>query len=355
VESLIVEKGLTVSSQTQPFRSTGQALVLIRAGMNYLHEIQGRRLAEALRSLGVVVDVRDLSGEVVENYDLCVLSNISEIFFGSGSSGGMTGADSTTSGKESALSAVRRLRPYCRAVACCLLDCTDIASAAAIRRRCQMAGIDTILDLGFRDQSAALAPSARSLYHFIPNGLTPSEQEAVKPERSEEERPIPWVFIGHASVHRVSLVNNLITRVDPRGFVYMPNVGKVAVKDVQQLNQRQYETVLRKSRYHIWFSHHQHFCLESERFRLSLLTGCVPIKVISEDEDRAPSPPFDYLVLRESEAAEKIRQLDFHEIRRRFRADFLAFPSLAGGLAKFLISHSLLPGGQRTIIESQAA
>lgn len=348
-------KGFNVSSQTQPFRSPRQALVLIRAGMNYLHEIQGRRLAEALRSLGLVVDVRDLSEEVVGNYDWCVLSNISEIFFGDGSSGGMTGAALTTSGKELALAAVRRLRPYCRAVSCCLLDCTDLASFAAIRRRSQPAGIDTILDIGFRDQRAALAPSVRSLYRYIPNGLTPSEQEAVSQEKSEEERPIPWVFIGHASAHRVSLVNNLITRVDPRGFVYMPNVGKVAVKDVQQLNQRQYETVLRKSRYHIWFSHRQHFCLESERFRMSLLTGCVPIKVISEDEDRPRSLPFDYLVLRESEAAERIRRFDFYEIRRRFRADFLAFPSLARGLATFLTAQSLSLGGEPTIIQSQAA
>lgn len=323
--------------------------------MNSFHEIQGRRLAEALRSLGLVVDVCDLSGEVEENYDWCVVSNISEVLFGYGSSGDMTDADLSAAGKELALATVRRLRPFCRAVSCCLLDCIDIASSAAIRRRCQTAGIDTILDLGFRDQSATLAPSVRPLYHFIPNGLTPSEEEAVSQEKSEEERPIPWVFIGHASAHRVSLVNNLITHVDPRGFVYMPNVGKVAVRDVQQLNQRQYETVLRKSRYHIWLSHHQRFCLESERFRLSLLTGCVPIKVISEDEDRVPSLPFDYLVLRESEAAERIRQFDFHEIRRRFRADFLTFPSLAQGLAKFLISQSLLPGGAPTIIQSQAA
>ncbi len=174
-------------------------------------------------------------------------------------------------------------------------------------------------------------------------------------QERDEERSIPWVFIDHASARRVAVVNDLITRLDPCGFVYMPNEGTVASKAVQQLNQRQYETVLRKCRYHIWYSQHQHFCLESERFRLSLLAGCVPIKIVPEDQDR-PSPlPFNYLVVRESEAAEKVRQFSFHEIRRRFRADFLAFPALADGLAKFLMSRSLLPGWQPTIVASQAA
>lgn len=329
--------------------------MLTPAGMNYFHELHGGRLAEALRSLGLVVDAGKLGEQIEESYDWCVLTNITEILFGSGSVASLTGPNLTTEGKQTSLDAIRRLRPFCRSVACCLHDCTDIASCEEIQRRCQAIGVDTILDFGFRDQSAVLTPSARSIYHFIPNGLTASEQEVVKSEKSEEERPIPWVFIGHANAHRVALVSNLITRVDPRGFVYMPNLGKVAVKDVQQLNQRQYETVLRKCQYHVWSSHDQHFGQESERFRMSLLTGCVPIKVIPEDEDRPSSLPFDYLILRESEAAEKMRQFDFHEIRRRFRADFRAFPSLAEGLAKFLISRSLLPDREPSIIPAQAA
>lgn len=340
--AIAVEERLDVSSQSHTPRSTQKALVLIPAGMNYYHELHGHRLAEALRSLGLVVDVGNLGEQIDATYDLCVLTNISEMLFGSGSAAGVT-------------SAIGHLRPYCRAVACCLHDSTDINSYEEFQRRYQATGIGTILDIGFHDRSAALPPSVRSLYHFVPNGLTSSEQEAASREKSEEERPIPWVFIGHATAPRVALVNNLITRVDPRGFVYMPNLGKDAVKEVQTLNQRQYETVLRKCCYHIWFSPYQHFCLESERFRLSLLTGCVPIKVIAEHEDGPSSVPFDYLALRESEAAGKIRQFDFHEMWRRFHADFLAFPSLAEGLAKFLISRSLLPGGQPSIVQSKAA
>jgi hypothetical protein len=353
--TIAVEERLNLSSQSHNSCSTRKALVLRPAGMNYFHELRGRRIAEALCCLGLSVDFGSLDERFEEEYDLCVLTNSTEILFGSGSITPPTGTSSTTERKQSALAAILRLRRHCGTVACCLHDCTEIATYEEIQRLCQATGIDTILDFGFRDQSASPPRSLSSLYHFIPNGMTPSEQEAVGHEKNEEERPIPWVFIGHATSHRVALVNNLIARVDPRGFVYMPNLGKIAVKELQQLNQRQYETVLRKCRYHVWYSHHQHFCLESESFRLSLLTGCVPIKVISDDEDRPSSLPFDYLIVRESEAAEKIRQFDFDEILRRFRADFLDYPSLAEGLTKFLLSRYLLSSGSRSIIQSQAA
>ncbi len=344
-----------MSTQAQIFRSPRRALVLIPDGMNYIQELHGRRLAEALRSLGLVVDLGNLGEQIKENYDWCVLTNITQMLFGHGLAAGRTNVNLGTEEKRLALAAIRSLRSYCHALACCLFDCTDRQSYEEIQRHCQATGIDAVLDFGFHDQSALLAPSVRSLYHFIPNGLTPSEQEAANQEKSEEDRPIPWVFMGLASARRVSVVNDLITRLDPRGFVYMPNEGKVASKTVQQLNQRQYETVLRKCRYHIWYSQHQHFCLESERFRLSLLAGCVPIKVVPEDQGKPASLPFDYLVVRESEAADRIRQFNFHEIRRRFRADFLAFPSLADGLGKFLTSRSLLPGWQPSRVKSQAA
>ena len=327
---------------------------MIPAGMNYIQELHGRRLSEALRSLGLVVALGNLGEQIEEDYDWCVLTNITQMLFGHGLAGGMTDANLATEEKRLALAAIRSLRSYCRAVACCLFDCTDISTYEEIQRHCQATGIDAILDYGFHSQSAHLTPSVRSLYHFIPNGLTPSEQDAANQE-SKEERSIPWVFIGHASARRVAVVNDLITRLDPCGFVYMPNEGKVASKTVQQLSQRQYETVLRKCRYHIWYSQHQHFCLESERFRLSLLAGCVPIKIVPEDQGKPSSLPFDYLVVRESQAAEMIRQFNFHEIRRRFHADFLAFPSLADGLAEFLTSRGLLIGWQPSMVQSQAA
>lgn len=324
-------------------------------GINHFQSLLVRRLAEALHFLGLKVEVCNLSEQIEQNYDWCLITVNPEFTQGSGLVEGAKKPDSITEWKRSALTALGSLRPYCRAVSCCLLNSTDNASYEEIDWLCQATGIDTILDVGFLDQSSSLTPSARSHYHFVLDGLTSWEQEAMKRDQSEEERSIPWVFIGQATIHRVVLVNQLVTRVDPRGFLYMPNLSQDATKTSQHFNQRQYETVLRKCHYHIWHSHHQHFCLESERFRLSLLTGCVPIQVVSEDEEIPSSVPFDYLLLHESEAAEKIQRFNFHEIRRRFRADFLALPSLTEGLAKLLASQSLLPGWQPSLLKSQAA
>ncbi len=344
-----------MSSQSHLSPPPRQALVLVPVGINPLHDLQGRRLAETLRSLGWSVDVRNLNGKIEDNYDLCLLTNVSDALLSDGSGGNRTAPISSTEGKEAALAAIQRLRPCCRFIAGCLLDGSDRSTYGDLYRLCQAAGIDNILDFGFCDASAAFAPSAGTLYHFILNGLSPSEREAVSHEKSEEERSIPWAFIGHASVHHVALVNQLVVRVDPRGFVYMPNLDKATAHVSHPLNQRQYESVLRNCRYHLWYSDRSHFCLESERFRLSLLAGCVPIKVVSEDQDRPSHLPFDYLVLRESDAAERMRQFNFHELRRRFRADFLTLPSLAEGLAKFLRSRSLLPDLQAPAVQSQAA
>ncbi|MHB1422059.1 MAG: hypothetical protein ACYC3I_02455 [Gemmataceae bacterium] len=332
-----------MSSQSQMAISSRRVLVLIPSGMNYFYELHGHRLAEALRNLGFLAEVGNLSEQLKENYDWCVLTNISEILLSYGPAGA-NDANMTAERERLALAAIRRLHQNCRAVACCSLDCASTTWYEWIQRRCQATGINTILDFGLHDQSAALSSAARALYHYLPNGLTPTEQEAVRRAKNdEEERPIPWLFVGHATAHRVALVDHFVTHVDPCGFVYMPSLSKVTAKDSQHLNQQQYDTVMRKSRYQIWCSHHQHFYLESERFRMSLLAGCVPIKVVSEELEIPSEVPFDYLVVRESEAAEKVRQFNFQDIRRRFQADFLAFPSLAAALEKFLISQAILP------------
>lgn len=337
-----------MSCQSQLAPSLRRALVLIPEGMNYFYELHGHRVAEALRALGFRVEVGHLTEEIEENYDWCVLTNISEILLSYNSAGGPSDSPMTAEKEQLALAAIRRLHQNCRAIACCSLDCASTVWYEWIQRRCQSSGINTILDFGLYDQSMVLSPSARWFYRYIPNGLTPSEQEAVQRGQTDEEeqRPIPWVFIGHATANRVVLLDHLINQVDPRGFVYMPSLSKITAKASQHLNQQQYDTVMRKSRYQVWCSHHQHFYMESERFRMSLLAGCVPLKVVSDDHEMPPHLPFDYLVLRESEVARQMRQYDFREIRRRFYGDFLAFPSMAASLAKFLTSQAILPAGE---------
>ena len=225
--------------------------MLIPSGMNYFYELHGHRLAEALRSLGFLVDVGNLSEQHEEQYDWCILTNISEILLSYGAAGA-DDANMTAERERPALDAIRRLHNNCRAVACCSLNCASTPWYEWIQRRCQSTGINTILDFGLHDQSVALEPRGASMYHYLPNGLTPSEQGAVRRSKhDEEERPIPWVFVGHATASRVALVDHFVGHVDPRGFVYMPSLSKVTAKASQHLNQQQYDTVLRKSRYQI--------------------------------------------------------------------------------------------------------
>lgn len=348
-----IEQRLPMSSPLQMDSSLRRALVLIPAEMNYFYELHGHRLAEALRSLGFRVKVGYLTEQIEETYDWGVLTNINEIVVSYNPTGGAINSPMTAEREHSALTAIWRLHQNCRAVSCCSLDCASTVWYEWIQRRCQVVGIHTILDFGLHDQSEALNTAARKFYHYIPNGLTPSEQEALRrSQKEDEERPIPWVFVGHATAGRVVLVDHLINQVDPQGFVYMPSLSKVTAKASQHLNQQQYHTVMRKSRFQVWCSHHQHFYLESERFRMSLLAGCVPLKVVSDEQDVPPDVPFDYLILRESEVAEKMRQFDFRKMRRRFNADFLEFPSLAAGVAKFLTAQGILPPSEANEADS---
>ena len=91
------------------------------------------------------------------------------------------------------------------------------------------------------------------------------------------------------------------------------------------------------------FAHHQHFYMESERFRMSLLAGCVPIKVVPPDQVVPPGLVFGGLVLSETDVAQRLHAFDFRAIRRRFRDDFRGLPGLSESLATFLRKRGILP------------
>jgi hypothetical protein len=318
------------------------ALVLVPAGLNYFYELHGRRLAEALRTLGFHVEAATLGTYLERPYDWCLLTNITEMLISHAQQGALSILPEITPAQErAALDAIRRLRQCCAHIACCSLDCASTSWYEWIQRRCEATGIDAILDFGLHDQSQVLSASARSMYHFITNGLTPSERGAVEIE-DIDERPIPWSFVGHVTLHRAALVDRLVQQVDPCGFVYLPLLGKVTSRGSPHLNEAQYATVLRRCRYHIWCAHHKHFYMESERFRMSLLAGCVPIKVVAADQAVPPGLVFGELVLSEADVARRLRTFDFRAVRHRFREEFRNLPSLSESLAMFLRKRGIL-------------
>ncbi len=310
------------------------ALVLIPGSINYFYNLTGRRVAEALRELGFAVDLCTLADCPERDYDWCLLANISEVALsvGDGSAG---------------LERIRAVGRRCRARACCALDCVATPWFEALYQACLVAGVETILDLGLVDQSTHLSERERALYHFVPSGLTTSERRQLDTlEAAAEERPIPWAFIGHCTPHRAALVDYLVRVVDPRGFVYMPLLAPYTEKDSPHLNQEQFERVLRRTRYQFWCSHHHHFYMEPERFRTSLLTGSIPIKVVESRADLPRSVPFRYLVIAEDDIPRWLGDGVFERVRRRFRQDFRGLPGLRDGLAAYLAQTGVLRPGE---------
>jgi hypothetical protein len=143
------------------------------------------------------------------------------------------------------------------------------------------------------------------------------------------------VFVGHASAERARLVRRLLSEVDPAGFVYLPQLAPYREKG-PHLNEAQLQSLLERSRFHVWCSHHPHFYLESERFRNAALAGCLPLKVVQLPPDGPGPLPFARRVVLEGDMAAAMRSADFEREWNSFAAEFLALPSLEQTVAGLL-------------------
>lgn len=311
-------------------RAGRKALVLIPGAVNYFYNLCGRRLAETLRELSFDVDLCTLADRPAGRYDWCVLSNISEVLYSYGDN-------------DAGFERLRELKKSCKVMTSTSIDSVVTPWYQTIRGYCRTAEIDTILDFSLHDQRELLAEDARATYHYLPAGLTTSELRGLDDEAGlDDGRTIPWAFVGHHTPDRTALVDYLVRHVDPRGFVYIPRLAPYQETDSPHLNERQFDAVLRRTRYQIWSSHHYAFYMESERFRMSLLAGGVPVKVLCKPLPPKQAAPFSYLMVEEAELAERLDSFDFRAVRRRFRDDFRRVKALRLGLAEFLAAVSLL-------------
>lgn len=306
-------------------RAPRRALIIIPGTVNYFYNLSGRRIAEALGEHGFAVEIRTLAEcPEVGEYDWCLLSNVTEILHNFGEEG-------------PGLERIASIRRRCRAMASLSIDCVSTPWYHKIRDLSARAGVETILDLGLQDQAEALAPSDRSGYRFVFSGLTPTERSLLNElDRRDAERTVPWAFVGHVTTTRAALVDHLIQHVDPRGFVYIPAAAPYTEKGSPHLNQQQFDRVLERTRYQVWCSHHTHFYMEPERFRTSLLTGGVPIKVVLNRDEIPKSAPLSYLMLEAHEVVERMRESVFSRLRRVFWQDWGRFPTLAQELGRIL-------------------
>jgi hypothetical protein len=301
-----------------------RALVIIPGTVNHFYNLSGHRIAEALAELGFSVDVKTLPDCPDLGYDLCVLSNITEILHAFGDEAG-------------GLAQVRSIRSRCTEAVSLSIDCVLTPWYRKIHDLSERAAVGKILDLGLCDQSALLEPETRANYRFVFSGLTPSEERRLEElDGDDDERLIPWAFIGHATPRRAALVDHLIQNVDPRGFVYIPAAAPYTEKGSPHLNQEQFERVLARTRYQVWCSHHSYFYMEPERFRSSLLTGGVPVKIVDSRHEVPITAPLSYLMMEPSDVGGRMMESVFPRLRRRFWQDWRGFPRLSQEIARVL-------------------
>lgn len=301
-------------------RAPSKALILIPGSMNYFYNLSGRRIAEALAAIGVPSDVVTLADCSTDGYDWCVLSNVSEVVDSFGY-------------EPAALAKLRRIRERCASMASVAMDCVR---TPWYRRVCDLSrrvGADCLLDLGLTPQEPADDVQEGLAYRFLLSGLTPSEWTRFdRLDDGSYDRNIPWAFVGHMTEPRVALVDHLVHRVHPSGFVYMPSLAPYTETDSPHLDQQAFERVLLHTRYQVWCSHHEHYYLEPERFRSSLLTGGVPIKVVDAAQETPEGAPFTYLSMTADDLVHRLTDAEFPRMLERFRSEWRRLPTLAQGL-----------------------
>lgn len=310
-----------------------EAVVVVPGGVNYFYDQAGLRLVDGLAALGCRAAVHTLRTVPEGEFDFCFLVNLYELGIGYGR-------------PDAAVERVQRLRRGCRHAFAVAMDCAKTHWFSQTVDLCRRTGVPALLDLGFVDQLSDLARDARPLYRFAFNGLTPAERDALAAlQPAAEDRPIPWVFVGHVSASRAELADRLVREVDPAGFVYLPRLVPVT-EDGPHLNDEQFRRVLSRARYQVWRSHHEHFYMESERFRTSALAGCVPVKVIRPWEAADPHLPFRRRLVDPWHLGPGVRDADFAETWAEFRDEFLAAPTIEQGLAQIM---SDVPAATRSV------
>lgn len=312
-----------MQADSHPDSASLRALILIPGTVNYFYNQSGRRVGEALAELGFSLDIATLDECPEGQYDLCVLSNISEILHAGGD-------------PEQRLARVVEVRSRCRATVSLGIDCVSTEWYHRIRDYSTRVGADLILDLGLFDQGQFLRPEERTNYRLVFSGLTPSEARQLRSLGDDDRRRIPWAFVGSQTPHRVALVDHLVQHLDPRGFVYIPPPAAYTESGSPHLNQQQFERVLEATRYQVWCSGHSYFYMEPERFRTSLLTGGVPVKIVESRAQIPGSVPLDYLMIEPAEVGERLALQDYPALRHRFRDDWRRFPMLHHELARVL-------------------
>jgi hypothetical protein len=309
------------AAPSQPPSPPNRVQVFIPGATNYYYDLEGRRLAEACHELGIPAKVATLADHDGSPADLSLFVNLYEVVVGHGD-------------QSDALERIRQVIERSPRTVMVLLECVHTNWFQESLTLCRQTGIKEIWDMGLASQEDACSSAVRPMYRFLPSGLLASERQAMLAmAASEEPRPIPWAFVGSLTRERVLLVENLVRKVDPRGFLFMRSAKPVRA-DGPDINEEQLHQVLRRTKYHVWCAHHAWFYMESQRFRQALLSGAVPIKVVHAPRKVPSGTPLASLLLDASDLDRRLRMLDFQRARQDAADELCRFPSLPQGLSE---------------------
>jgi hypothetical protein len=139
--------------------------------------------------------------------------------------------------------------------------------------------VDAVLDVGFVPQEDK-HPFPKVPYHYVFNGLTKEEGQAISNRSLSQGRCIPWAVVGHEAPNYVNLIAELIDyKRYPEGFCFLRHPSQQGSKGEGLLSYSGLATVLSKTKYYVWSSNDSFAYYESLRFIQALLAGAVPCKI----------------------------------------------------------------------------
>jgi len=199
--------------------------------------------------------------------------------------------------------------------------------------------ISALVDVGFVTQQTKLSDQGYShiAYRFLFNGLLRRERERVAAINATEsaKRPIPWAFIGHKTLERVSLARWLVEEVDAKGAIFLPNQGRGMRPGSGAISPLGMDLLLKKSKYYVWMAHHDFAYYESFRFREAVLNGAVPVKLDSKFQSEHSSIPG--IVSSREELASFLAEGNYEQAYEAARAYYLDHKGLEDELREVLL------------------
>ncbi|MCB9120526.1 MAG: hypothetical protein H6640_12415 [Caldilineaceae bacterium] len=297
--------------------------LIVNPAINHFFDLEGYRLAEALRTLGIAVTVATLEDAPHMGFDWCFVNNPFEAAQSTGCAG---------RGRQ----LLAELAERCEAVFGISMEDMNGPWFQPVYDMAVTTKLDALLDLGLRPQPSASNGQWKIPIRFVLNGMTKSEKQRAKLGISERnERPIPWAMIGIQTPRRVRIAELLVRNLAPHGFVYLP-VQNAEDAERRDLNEAMLMRVLSNSAYYIWCSQYGSRYMESQRYRQAVLAGAAPVKVVDDANPIDDETPFSFTLLHENSLTELVVLPPPATLHGRAAQEFCRMPGLEASLAELL-------------------